>query len=124
MLKVKIDNKEKFHFITLEEEQVAANMTEELSTLLSNYLDAPVKNVVINMQQVKTLDMEAAEMLANIQQKFYDNNCSFVICQLTTEVEKFLDEEELLEVMNVTLTESEAGDILQMEEIERELLGF
>ncbi len=33
-----------------------------------------------------------------------------------------LDENELLEVMNVTPTESEAGDIVQMEEIERELL--
>jgi len=29
----------------------------------------------------------------------------------------------LLELLNVTPTESEAGDIVQMEEIEREILG-
>ncbi len=34
-----------------------------------------------------------------------------------------LEENELLEVMNVTPTVSEAWDIVQMEEIERELLG-
>jgi hypothetical protein len=32
-----------------------------------------------------------------------------------------LDEKELLELMNVTPTESEAWDIVQMEEIERDL---
>jgi hypothetical protein len=42
---------------------------------------------------------------------------------LTKEVEDFLDKTDLLELMNVTPTESEAYDILQMEEIERELLG-
>jgi len=37
-------------------------------------------------------------------------------------VEDWLDKNELLEVMNVTPTESEAWDIVQMEEIEREFL--
>ena len=39
------------------------------------------------------------------------------------ELVKLLDEKELLELMNVTPTESEAWDIVQMEEIERELLN-
>ena len=34
-----------------------------------------------------------------------------------------LDEKELLEGMNITPSESEAWDIVQMEEVERELLG-
>jgi hypothetical protein len=38
-------------------------------------------------------------------------------------VEEKLDQLELLEILNVTPTESEAWDIVQMEEIERELLG-
>jgi len=37
-------------------------------------------------------------------------------------VEDFLDKNELLELMNVTPTQSEAWDIVQMEEIEREFL--
>ena len=35
---------------------------------------------------------------------------------------QLLEEKELLEFMNVTPSESEAWDILQMEEIEREFL--
>jgi hypothetical protein len=41
---------------------------------------------------------------------------------LQPQVEDFLDKNELLELMNVTPTQSEAWDIVQMEEIEREFL--
>jgi hypothetical protein len=37
-------------------------------------------------------------------------------------VEDFLDTHDLLEMMNCTPTVSEAGDIVQMEEIERDML--
>jgi hypothetical protein len=45
------------------------------------------------------------------------------LCELQDSVEDFLDQHAMLELMNVTPTESEAWDILQMEEIERELMG-
>jgi hypothetical protein len=57
-----------------------------------------------------------------LQQEFYEHNRSFVICEMQQNVVDTLEKEELLEVMNVTPTESEAWDIVQMEEIERELL--
>ena len=46
-----------------------------------------------------------------------------MVCELDPGVEAFLDNKSLLELMNVTPTESEAYDIVQMEEIERELLN-
>jgi anti-anti-sigma regulatory factor len=64
-----------------------------------------------------------AEMLVKVQQKFYEAGHSFVFCHMLPPVEQFLDNENLLEIMNITPTESEAWDIVQMEEIERELLG-
>jgi hypothetical protein len=42
---------------------------------------------------------------------------------MQTAVSEKLDEMQLLELMNVTPTESEAWDIVQMEEIERELMN-
>jgi anti-anti-sigma regulatory factor len=75
------------------------------------------------MESVKLIDDNTGDLLATVQQQFYENNASFVICNLQKPVEKLLEEKELLELMNVTPTESEAWDILQMEEIERELLG-
>ena len=120
-MKVKIDTKEKFHVIMLEEENLPANMTEELSGFLLPYLQKPVRNVVLKLGSVLHMDEVIARTFAEIQQTFYESNASFVMCELQPVVEKYLDEIELLEILNITPTESEAWDIVQMEEIEREL---
>jgi anti-anti-sigma factor len=119
---VKIDTKEKFHVITLSEPHLSATMTEELSDRLLSHLQSGIKNIVLNLRQLQSLDNISAETLVKVQQKFYENNASFVICELQRQVEEFLDQQQLLEIMNTTPTESEAGDIVKMEEIERELL--
>ena len=49
-------------------------------------------------------------------------NFSFVICAVHPSILKMLQEKDLLDELNITPTESEAYDIVQMEEIERELL--
>jgi anti-anti-sigma factor len=121
-MRVKTDTKEKFHVITLPGAALSASMTEELGECLLPYLQNDVKNLVLKLKDIQTIDIAAAEKLVYIQQKFYENNASFVICEVQPPVEEFLDQNELLEMMNVTPTESEAWDIVQMEEIERELL--
>ena len=120
---VKIDTKEKFTIITPNESALTAILTDELINTLLSYLQTDIPHIVINMQQVGSIDEAATYNLANIQQKFYENNCSLVICCLQKTVEALLDKLELLELMNITPTESEAWDIVQMEEIEREILN-
>lgn len=122
-MEVKTDTKEKFHVIRVETQDLSENLAAELNRHLGELLKDTIKNVVLNLSTVKSIQEEAAEILVRAQQKFYESGASFVICELTKQVERFLDEKELLELMNVTPTESEAYDIVQMEEIERELLG-
>jgi anti-anti-sigma factor len=122
-MNVKLDTKEKFSVITLLEKDVSANMTEELQELLHSYLKKDIPHLVLKMIEVEILEPEPAEKIASVQQEFYENNLSFVVCNLQEAPEKLLDEMGLLEFMNVTPTESEAWDIVQMEEIERELLN-
>jgi len=122
-MKVKTDTKEKFHVISVETTNLSANMAADLSKQLAELLQSSNRNVVLKLALVIAIDKEAAETLVKLQQKFYESNASFVICELTPEVETILDNENLLELMNVTPTESEAWDIVQMEEIERELLS-
>jgi len=122
-MNVKLDTKEKFTVITPQETSLSANMTEELNQLLLPYLQKDIPHIVFNMHVIASIDETAGEAIAMIQQKFYEENSSFVICNMQEAVEKLLDEHELLELMNVTPTESEAWDIVQMEEVERELLG-
>ena len=121
-MKVKIDTKEKFHVITLLQPDLTATMTGEFSDRLLAFLQSDVKNIVLNLKELQSIDNISAENLVKVQQKFYETNASFVICEVQAPVEDFLDNDQLLEMMNITPTESEAWDIIQMEEIERELL--
>ena len=121
-MKVKTDTKEKFHVISVQTSNLSGNMAAELSFYLLNQLQTPTRNIVLNLKELDSLDKEASERLVKVQQNFYEQNASFVICELQPAVEEFLDKEDLLEMMNITPTESEAWDIVQMEEIERELM--
>ena len=121
-MQVKTNTKERFHVITVTDPALTADMAAELFDLLHPYLQNDVKNVILNLKELLSLDEIAAERLVKLQQNFYEKNSSFVICELQKPVEDFLDNVNLLEVMNTTPTESEAMDIVQMEEIERDLL--
>ena len=122
-MEVKIDTKEKFHVITLPGPSISATMTEELALCLLPYLQNDVKNLVLIFKDIQNVDYAAGKKLVEIQQSFHEGNASFVICELQPRVRDFLDQNELLDLLNVVPSESEAWDIVQMEEIERELMN-
>src|SRR5215203_3614603 len=105
-MEVKTDTKEKFHVISVETDHLSANMTAELSRQLSTYLQGDNKNIVLKLPRVKSMEEEAAESLVRMQQTFYEGGASFVICELSEDLEAYLDSSDLLELMNVTPTES------------------
>ncbi len=121
-MQFKIDTREKFTVITPNEENLNDILTAEIFQTAISYLKKDIKNIVLNLKNVLTVDEAGADELAKIQQIFYENNVSFVICEIQSSAEKKFEEMELLELMNITPTESEAWDIVQMEEIERELM--
>ena len=118
----KIDTKEKFTVLTLLDPSLSSNLVPELNDLIKNLGLTSPKNLVLNLGAVKDWDLSIMELLAQHQEVFYDNNTSFVLCSLSDDLQNALDLTEFGEVMNLTPTESEAWDIVQMEEIERELL--
>ncbi|MCC6307517.1 MAG: STAS domain-containing protein, partial [Chitinophagaceae bacterium] len=96
---IKSDTKEKFHVITLSESQISASIADDMAVQILAFLQEEVKNVVMNLDSVSAIELPAAEKLVQIQQQFYENGSSFVICNLQPQVEQFLDENELLELM-------------------------
>jgi anti-anti-sigma factor len=120
-MQVKIDTREKFHVITINEPVLAANMTADLDDCLVPWLQNDVKNIVLNLKDIQIIETAAAERLVQIQQGYYEQNASFVVCGLQKDIENSLETLGLLEIMNITPTQSEAGDLIMMEEIEREL---
>jgi anti-anti-sigma factor len=122
MLNVKIDTKEKFTVLTLETADISANMSASLMEQCNLVLNSPQKNLVLKLEKVQSMEAEVVNALTETQQSFYENSASFVICGIKEKLETYLEQMEVLEMWNITPTESEAWDIVQMEEIERELL--
>lgn len=121
-MQYKTDLKEKFTVITFLDSTLTSNIVPEINQITQNMLAQSPKNLVLNCGQVKQWDSSIIEALANAQQQFYDNNASFVICALSEALLNDLEAANYAEMMNITPTETEAWDIVQMEEIERELL--
>lgn len=121
-MKFKIDTKEKFTVVTPIEPHFADNVTADFSALCEILLQKDVKNTILNMANVVSIDDNSCDAITQWQQRFYEANASFVICEMTPEIEAIFEKLELTDVLNITPTESEAWDIVQMEEIERELL--
>jgi anti-anti-sigma regulatory factor len=121
-MKFKIDTKEKFTVVTPIEPHFSDIVAVELGTICNNILASEVSNTILNLREITVIDEIACDAITQWQQKFYEANTSFVICEMTPEIEDIFDKLELTDVLNITPTESEAWDIVQMEEIERELL--
>jgi anti-anti-sigma factor len=121
-MQYKTDLKEKFTVVTFLDASITSNSVPEINELTQKILSQSPKNLVVNCGQVKQWDPSIIAVLANAQEQFYDNNASFVICALSDTLQNSIDNSEYAEMMNLTPTETEAWDIVQMEEIERELL--
>ena len=121
-MQYKTDLKEKFTVVTFLDTSITSNSVPEINELTQKILSQSPKNLVVNCGQVKQWDPSIIAVLANAQEQFYDNNASFVICALSDALQNSIDHSEYAEMMNLTPTETEAWDIVQMEEIERELL--
>lgn len=122
-MNVKIDTKEKFHVITIKESSLSANMTAYLRKWLDEVTQNHVKHIILNLKDVKEIDETMAGFIAEQYQMAVEEGRSFVICEMQPEVKAFFQKADLLDAINYTPTESEAWDIVQMEEIERELLN-
>jgi anti-anti-sigma regulatory factor len=119
----KIDTKEKFTIITPELDCLDANIAGELWKTATMRLVEPPRNVIVNLRNVNKADANAVNDLARLQQHFYENEASFVICEVAKGLMPLFESEDLPDVLNITPTESEAWDIVQMDEIERELMN-
>ncbi len=121
-MQYKTEPKEKFTVIKLTDTILSSNLVPELTVLTNSILEKDPKNLVLDLSAVTNWDHAIIEQLVDAQQKYYDNNASFVICCLSSSLQDSLDATDFADMMNTTPTESEAWDIVQMEEIERELL--
>ncbi len=119
---VKIDTKEKFSVIRPESSKISAIMAEELENIFHDILKNTNQHVILNLENVAIIENVAASSIAKMQQLYYENKRSFVICCANEYLIDSFRGWDLINLLNLTPTESEAWDMIHMEEIERELL--
>ena len=119
-MKVKISTNDKFHAITVVEPVLAANMTAALHDLCVPYLKQEVKNLLLNLKDIQKMDSSVADAILELRNLFYANRASFVLCEMQPEPKKYFDQNEQFELLQIVPSQSEASDIIFMEEIERE----
>lgn len=122
-MEVKIDTKEKFNVATPIIEQLNDNTAEELNSILKSLPDESVKNLIVNLEHVNGISNNVPDIWGKLYESFLEDNASLVFCNMNDQIKKVVDTEELLDSLNVVPTESEAWDIVQMEEMEREMFG-
>lgn len=118
----KIDTKEKFTVITPQIQAFNANIAEELWEAATKHINDVTGNLVVNLQNILNAEIAAVNDLALLQQHYHAAKKSFVICCVQPSIIEIIKKEDLEETLNITPTESEAWDVVQMEEMERELM--
>ena len=119
----KIDTKEKFTVITPQNPVFDANIAAQLwETATSGIQEGNPENIIVNLEAVSEASADAMNGLASLHQHLHANKKSFVVCNVQSPVLDVAKKEDIVENLNITPTESEAWDVVQMEEIERELM--
>jgi anti-anti-sigma factor len=122
-MNIKIDTKEIFYVISLLDSEMTANMSATLLDLITKQQEEEVKSLILQLGKVTVMDEGFASTLIALKESLYKKNKSFVICNLSENIKQNLVEWGILDNINIAPTESEAWDIVQMEEIVRELDG-
>jgi anti-anti-sigma regulatory factor len=120
-MNVKIDTKEIFHVISILDTDLTANMSASFLAIIAKKQEEDAKSLILDLNHVDSIDQSFASGLKSLSAQIYAEQKSFVICKLKEAVKEKLAEWGILDDLNTTPTESEAWDIVQMEEIEREL---
>jgi anti-anti-sigma regulatory factor len=117
----KIDTKDAFYVIYLNTPQFTAKLAEEIIAEVTKSQKEMTKSLVLNLELVTSIEKGAIESLDKLYENTIGKRKSFVLCCMDQHVKEYFFNANLLEKINHTPTESEAWDIVQMEEIEREL---
>lgn len=119
---IKTDTKEKFRVLRIQEDIITENLSAEFHAILNEQCATPPYNFILDFSHVRQLADATISLLTQVYCQCLENGISMVIFGVQDEVMLTLRKKEADDLLNITPTESEAWDMVQMEEIERELM--
>ena len=112
---MKIDKKEKYTIITPTETSFK-DFFKEVST---NLVSLEKEHLFLNLLEAFEVSVSELEEFSSISENKKENGHSFVLITKSVEIDDFEDES-----LSVVPTIGEAEDVLEMDDIERDLLGL
>ncbi len=121
---LKFDTRETYMQIIPENSILDANMTENLMQSIQKNDHNGINNFIIDLSNCHKYEIEANEPLMELHDWVYNRmNGSIVFTNLNSEVFNKIKQERLHLSLNITPTLVEAVDIINMEVLERDILG-
>ncbi|MBC7553586.1 MAG: STAS domain-containing protein [Taibaiella sp.] len=122
-MEFKIDTKDNFTLIVPVSTHINAIMAEELGELCEKYTQNGSNNFIIDMLNATSADSSALPGLLGLHETCYANEQSLVFTGITPGFWAVLKENEADLLLNIAPKMIEAIDIVNMEILERDLLG-
>lgn len=119
-MQFKIDTKEKIVLFRLEEPELNANLSAELEDTISGIGELEGKNLVLDLRSLQSIDEKGLKAIFAVYNRQYERGLSAAVAHLQPALAAALGEK-YPEMLNVVPTESEAIDMVMMEDLEREL---
>lgn len=120
----KIDTKDNYVLISPENSEINVNMAEEVRQIIETHKTTDINNFILDVSNCTTFDVLSNTHWLDLHEHTYNELLgSLVFTQLTDEVNQKMKQERLHLSLNITPTLIEAIDIINMEILERELLG-
>lgn len=119
-MQFKIDTKEKIVIFRLEETTLNAKMSDELESVIGNVSGLEEKNLILDLHSLESADESGLKAIFTVYNRQYERGLSAAIAGLNTTLTTVLTGVHP-EMLNVVPTESEAIDMVMMEDFEREL---
>ncbi len=119
-MQFKIDTKEKIVLIRLEEKTLDAKMSDTFVSTLSAAGGLEEKNLILDLHSLESADDAGLKAIFTVYARQYDRGLSAAVARLNSTLTQQLTAA-YPEMLNVVPTESEAIDMVMMEDLEREL---
>lgn len=120
-MKFEIENKEKVSVVRTKVEKLDSLVAPELKSEFVVVNKNGGKNIVLNMADTRYCDSSGLSAILVANRLCRDEGGSFVLCGLQDTVQKLITISQLDSVLKITPTESEAIDLVYMDEVERDV---
>ncbi len=119
-MQFKIDTKEKIVLLRLEEETLDAKMSDAFVNAAAAIDELEEKNLILDLHSLQSADDAGLKAIFTVYSRQYDRRLSAAVAGLNSTLTQKISAA-YPEMLNIVPTESEAIDMVMMEDFEREL---